>query len=177
MNDDRLFQDLYLRYYGRVISFFMRRGAGFEDARDLAQETFVRVYRGIAGFRREAEWSWIRRIATHVWLNDLRRRNSLRRQMQEVPSELDDLTNGSSIYGQPSRSPLARIQEREQVERLHDAVDHLSSDDKCCVLWWLMGYQYSEIAAAMRLTMDAVKARIKRIKKHLANQLGDTDLA
>src|SRR6185436_11238657 len=67
------FHRLFDLYYGRVFRFFAKRGIPSEDCRDLAQDTFIGIYRGIGSFRGEAELdAWIFRIAANLYRKRLR---------------------------------------------------------------------------------------------------------
>ena len=75
---ERSFRLLFDHYYGVVQGFFAQRVSTPEDRLDLTQETFLRVYKGLEGYRMEADFgTWLFRIAfnTHLkWLRSLRSR-------------------------------------------------------------------------------------------------------
>ena len=67
--DDReeVFRTLFETFYGPLYRFFTRRGFSPEESQDLIQETFLRVYKGIASFRQEAKWeNWLFQIASNT---------------------------------------------------------------------------------------------------------------
>ena len=76
-----LYRDLFEQHYRGVFYFFARRGFQTEECRDLAQETFLRVYRGLDSYRSEAAMgTWIRSITRNLWLNRLRDAGARKRQ-------------------------------------------------------------------------------------------------
>src|SRR5687768_11300054 len=84
-------EELFRQYYRPVLAFFARRGFSAEESRDLAQETFLRVYKNWASFRGESsEVTWLFQIATNLYRNTIRSRSALKRDRQEVPLEESD---------------------------------------------------------------------------------------
>src|SRR5437879_3058653 len=74
---DSVFTELLDTHYRRIYSLIYRIVNSESDAADLTQETFVRVYRALPRLRAEgAAYSWVRRIATNLCLDFIRRRNA-----------------------------------------------------------------------------------------------------
>src|SRR5258706_16140342 len=74
------FGKLFKRFRGRVHSYFRRKGSSHEESSDLTQDVFLRVFKGIADFRRESRFErWLWEIANHVYLNEIRRRKTDKR--------------------------------------------------------------------------------------------------
>ncbi len=182
--DERRFRQLYDRYYRAVHAYFRRRGCLPEDAQDLAQMTFLRVFRGMKDYREEAGWTYIARIAQNVWLNELRYRGAQRRGAETA--SLDDLTQlpPTSRLDQPGgetpRTPEAEALARERAELedsrvrlLRSAIAALPPRMRRCLLMRLDGgLKYREIALAMRVSMDTVKALLYQARERLRDQLG-----
>jgi RNA polymerase sigma-70 factor (ECF subfamily) len=180
---DRLFADLYERYYRAVFSYFVRHGFSREDARDLAQTTFFRVYRTMEGYRGDAEWSYLVETAKRVRLNEFRYRRAEKRKVEitslDAMEHLPSVAHLNPASEERPASPLEEVLKRETTRELREAIAELSPEDRRYFKMWFQGRRYGEIAIAMQVTMDAVKARLYRIRKHLREvlkeKLGDPE--
>ncbi len=103
LNVEDNFRWLFERYYAQILRFFRRKGFSPEVCRDLTQETFVSVYRGIKELRQEEQFqSWLFAIAHNVWCSVLENRAAQKRTGTLLPLEAEDEAD--------DRSPLsARI--------------------------------------------------------------------
>src|SRR5688500_12694557 len=81
-------EDLYRRYYRPVVAFFARKGFPLEESRDLAQDTFLRVFNKWESFRGESSVeTWLFQIAANLYKNRLRTQQTQKRDAQEVSLE------------------------------------------------------------------------------------------
>src|SRR5215213_9325627 len=79
------FRQIFDAHFGPVFRFFLSRRISREEARDLTQEAFLRVYQGLAGFRGEVSLKiWIFKVSYHVWLSFVRQQRAEKRQGREV---------------------------------------------------------------------------------------------
>lgn len=169
---DELFHSLYRRYLPGVVSYFTKFGFDRDKARDLAQDTFVRVYEHMDSWRQEAEWAFLRTTAQHVALNALRSRRTGKRSGQEVAI---DATQGPTL---PDPAPdtdrrLIDAQEHSrQVTELRRAIETLPPRLQSPLVLRLRGESYKAIAATLRLSLDTVKTRIHEAKGKLREMLG-----
>jgi RNA polymerase sigma-70 factor (ECF subfamily) len=169
--DDR-FTDYYQRYFRRVQRYFM---AAFkvaeEDAAELAQDTFVRFYDAMEEYRGDAEWAYFESIARNVAYNRIRSTLTLKRNARIV--EIDD----PEFNDEPAAPPEPDYAERQETasrrKRLHDAIDELPAGQRQCMRLWLEDFKYEDIAKALRITIDAVKSRLRDARKQLHARLGD----
>jgi RNA polymerase sigma-70 factor (ECF subfamily) len=156
-------QDLYVRYYKRVVYFFRNSSFRFslEDARDLAQDVFLSVYKARDQYRREAELGYIMTIARRVALNRLRANRAGSRDA--IVESIDDVLEG------PVEAPR---QERDlETSRLKEAIAKLRHHLRICLLLYLDGFQYAEIAAVLHLSVDGVRSRLKEARVLLRQML------
>jgi RNA polymerase sigma-70 factor (ECF subfamily) len=171
-NDDR-FHVLFVKYYRRVVVFFVR---GFhlsdDDARDLAQDTFTRFFQAMDEYRGEAEWAFLEEIARNVGLNRVRSLNTAKRRGRTM--NIDDPDVARRVPAAPSGPDYAdRQHHANQRQRLHDAIAQLPSGQRQCVQLWLEDFKYDEIAKTLRISPDAVKSRLRDAKRLLRERLGD----
>ena len=169
MNDE-LFEALYRKYYGRVYRFFRNFGVD-NDASDLAQETFQRIYK-FGKYRGEAEWSFIEKTARRVLLNWVRARKTTKRNVKM--ESLDDPAIPDPALDPPD---IAQRQEAEMHKaRLWAAIAELPDGQRQCIELWLSDndLKYEGIAKVLGITVDAVKSRLRDAKRTLHTRLGES---
>ena len=177
---DEEFRRLFLRHFQPVFSFFLRRGFPHEECRDLAQETFLRVYRGIGRFRGEASFqTWLFQIATNLWLNEVRHNMAEKRESVEVSLEQEAEKRRSMLadrrlpgQAQPS-GPLDGLLADEKRRMMREAFGTLPPQMRRCVLLRIdQNLKYREIAAVMQISIDTVKSQISQARDRLGTELG-----
>ena len=174
---DEYFHQLFKEYYRPLFYFFRRRGFSTDTCPDLTQETFLRVYRGMGGFRHEASVkTWLFRIAAHVSLNRLRDNNAAKRRGHSVPledGEGEDVPVAASAGNAPPTA-LQSLLARERVERVRSALDTLPPKMRRCVLLYIdQELKYQEIAVAMKISEGTVKSQIHEARRRLRDKLGE----
>jgi RNA polymerase sigma-70 factor, ECF subfamily len=170
----RLFEGLVEAHYKHVYNLALRMVRSEADAADLTQETFVRVYRSLPRLRAEgAQLAWIRRIATNLCLDHLRRRRaappacSLDALLADSP-DLALFADQSDAGSDPYRHSAA--EERKQV--LHRALGALPDDYRALiVLHHVEGMGVEEIGDALGVPPGTVKSRLSRARKALRRKL------
>lgn len=177
---EREFRHLFDRLFPSVVCFFQRQGFEREESRDLAQETFLRVYRGMGGFRQEARIeTWLFKIARNIAHNARRHDNAARRQHEEVSLE-DALEKGKPLpratgpaaAGSPS-DPLADLLENERAGALRQAVEKLPPKMRQVLLLRVdQSLKYREIAVLLEVSIETVKAHLHQAKSSLIARLG-----
>ncbi|HEX8251922.1 MAG TPA: sigma-70 family RNA polymerase sigma factor [Thermoanaerobaculia bacterium] len=169
--DHELFTELYARYYRRMLRFFMH---GFrlpaEDAHDLVQDTFVRFYESMDEYRGDAEWALLELIGRNVALNRIRALGTAKRNAKTV--DIDD----PKAFDEPAALPEPDYAEREELasqrKRLHDAIASLPAGQRQCMQLWLEDFKYDEIARTLRITLDAVRSRLRDARRELQSRIG-----
>lgn len=188
---DGAFHKIYDHYYRPVWRFFRRRGFPRQQCGDLTQDTFLRVYQGMDGFRGEARFeTWLFRIAMNTYRKSLRYQSADKRSGNEVPLEEPE----GGIRGEvetadapdlPTASapgePLDDLLERERRGALRTAMADLPDQmRRCAVLRIYQGLAYREIAVVMQVSIETVKAHLfqarKRLTAALAQHFEDVDL-
>ncbi len=153
--------------------FLTRLGLASEDANELAQEAFVRVYERLDHYRGEAEWSYLEVTARHVLFNWLRSKQAAKRQAKFVSftEGLDDAvasddTPEAALLEQEAEK-AACDERRTQMEHLKSAIQRLPPATGSCLLLALAGYNHSDIAKQLRITPAAVKSRLHDARQKL----------
>lgn len=151
--DRQAFSVLVERYQREVWNLALRMLDDREDARDVAQETFVRAFQAIGRFRAgEPFRPWLMRIASNLAVDRLRLRGRAHLELCET-------------FPQPDGDPAEGVSRREAVERVRAAVAALPPEyRRLVVLSYLQGLTHQEIAAATGLALTQVKNRLYRAR-------------
>ena len=177
LNVEDNFHRLFERHYARILRFFRRKGFYPEDCRDLTQETFVSVYRGIKDLRQEEQFeSWLFAIAHNLWCSLIESQAAQKRSATvlslEASGETDDHLPLAARIADPGADPLAVTLEKEKLEKLHEALQHLPAQmRRCAQLRIAHELSYVEIAALMGISINTVKAHLHQAQKSLRAQL------
>jgi RNA polymerase sigma-70 factor (ECF subfamily) len=172
------FGKLFKRFRGSVHSFFRRKGFSREESSDLTQDVFLRVFKGIAAFRRESRFErWLGEIANHVYFNEIRRRKTEKRdgfeQSLDAPVEGEDGPLPGTTVVDPEPSPEDEVVRGERLEQLRAALEGLPVQmRRCCLLRYAQGLKYQEIADIMKISIETVKAHLHQARKRLIALLG-----
>jgi RNA polymerase sigma factor (sigma-70 family) len=132
-------------------------------------------------YRGDAEWAFLEKVARHVGYNHVRSKNAKKRGGVSVTVESYDASEevaalAAELVVDESASPEAQLVEAEQLRRVQIAIAALPDGMRHCLTLRLSGLKYEEIAKALRLSVDAVKSRIRDAQKRLREQLGDEPL-
>ena len=164
-------EELFQRYYRPVVSFFARRGFSIEESRDLAQETFLRVFKNMDSFRGEsAVETWLFQIAGNLYKNTLRSLQTQKRDAQEVSLES---TAAVLELGTRETDALGAVLTEERSQRLHEAFKELPPQMRQAVLLRIKDLKYREIADVMHVSIETVKAHLYQARQHLRDRLSD----
>ncbi|HKB02207.1 MAG TPA: sigma-70 family RNA polymerase sigma factor [Gemmataceae bacterium] len=161
------FADLVALYWARVFGKFVRQVADRQEAEDLAQEVFLRLYRSRKRYRPTAKLAtWIFFIARNVGRNALRRRRRKRLTPVGLPFDADDgpgFLDRSDEAAVPSR-PVERAELARVVRR---AVATLNRRQRRAVELQFDDHSYSEIASALAMSPKAAKSLLYRARNEL----------
>jgi RNA polymerase sigma-70 factor (ECF subfamily) len=173
---DDLFRSMYNRYYARMLRYFRRVfHVSVEDAQELTQDSFVRFYRTLAEYRGEAEWALLEKIAQSVGCNRVRSLNTIKRGAVK-PESLDDLDHPDNHPKSDALDPVDRMIAAERKTRLRQEIARLPRGQRQCLQLSLEDLSYEEIARVLRVSLDAVKSRIRDAKRVLRERLGDEEM-
>jgi RNA polymerase sigma-70 factor, ECF subfamily len=170
--DEGAFAELVRRWQGRIVSLAYRYLGSAADAEDLAQEVFLRVHRARASYEPTARFStWIHRITVNASLNHLRGRRARRAVAAEFPSFADE--GGAAEPADAAEpDPAEGLEKAELARVLRRIVDELPERQRLAILLnKYEGRSYEEVAAAMELTVMAVKSLLTRARVTIREQL------
>ena len=172
--DSSAFEGLVLRYQRAMITFCYSFLRELEGAEDLAQETFLRVYRNAKRYKPLAKFStWLYRIATNLCINELKKRSIRATVPLDAPAGLDP--EGTRIVEKiagNSRQPLNEAERQEAHQLVRHALGYLPEEQRVTlVLVEYHGLSYREIAEILGVTVSAIKMRVKRARETLREML------
>jgi RNA polymerase sigma factor (sigma-70 family) len=120
-------------------------------------------------YRGEAEWAFLETIARTVAFNYIRASGTAKRSAQTVDIDHPDVANVAA----PPIPDYAEVEEAAlRRKRLYTAIANLPESQRLPLQLWLEGFKYDHIAAALQISLAAVKSRLHDAKKHLAEDLG-----
>jgi len=168
------FEELMLRYQGRLVSVLEHLVGDRDQAEDLAQDVFLRVYRARKSYVAGAKFStWLFTIANNVASNALRSRSRRREVGLRTPegsgvgSPWDRVIQASS-----GQMPVRRVDKAEMRDIVRLALEALNERQRMAVLLSKFeGMSYADIAEAMELSPQAVKSLLARARVNLREVL------
>jgi len=168
------FEVLVGRHRQRVYQYAYSRVRNEQDATDLSQETFVKAWRAIRGFKKTAQFStWLYRITTNLVIDQARRRE----RRPEVPFEESvDPDADANVEIPPSNqpSPTDEAQRKELRGQIDAALLELSPEHRAVLqLREFDGFDYAEIAKAVGCSLGTVMSRLHYARKHMQKLLKD----
>jgi RNA polymerase sigma-70 factor (ECF subfamily) len=176
-NDSDAFAALVENYQARLVGVLAHVVGRPDEAEDLAQEVFLRVYRTRKSYRPKAKFStWLFTIANNLALNALRRRR--RKPVVSLPAQ-----DSGPLGARPAEQlavadsqavPGRRLQQQEMADHIRAALDQLNERQKLAVvLNKFEEMNYAEVAEVMGLSTKAIKSLLSRARAHLREVLQD----
>jgi len=177
IDPEESFRGIFQSYFPRVEAFFLRKRFLPEESRDLAQETFLRVFQALPSFRHDSSFPvWLFGIMNHVYMNEIRRRKSDKRDAPEVSLNTDGYVGAPLEPAAEDEDLISGLIAREQSQALRSALQELPEQMRlCCILRYEKGYKYHEIARLMGISIETVKAHLHQGRKRLTAKLGNTE--
>jgi RNA polymerase sigma-70 factor, ECF subfamily len=169
--DMAAFEELVRRYQTPVIHFCRRMVASQQDAEDIAQEVFIRMYRHLGRMERKAKFStFLFGIARNTTLNFIR---DGKRRGRGATEPLDSEDRSGHVIDDAARRPDREAGLHELEELLDRAMAMLSPEHReVLVLREINGLDYSAIARVVRRRKGTVKSRIARAREQLRAHIG-----
>jgi RNA polymerase sigma-70 factor (ECF subfamily) len=169
--DKQAFDVLVLKYQNKIIQLIYRYVHDPEEARDVAQEAFIKAYKAIDRFRGDsAFYTWLYRIAINTAKNHLVAggRRPPKTDIDAQDAEQYEGATGLKEYATPERLLL----KDEIQESIASAIDELPDDLRTAItLRELEGLSYEEIAQTMECPIGTVRSRIFRARDAIDKSL------
>lgn len=164
--DADAFAELVESHQERLLRLCERLLGDAEEARDAAQDVFLKAYRKAAEVRPQGQvYTWLYRIAVNHCLNKLRRRKLVRFLRLDSPAE-----EGSPAFDPPDRAadPAATLEARRRWQATREAIGKLPENQRAVlVLVRFEGLSYKQAAEVLEITEGAVESRLVRAMRRL----------
>ncbi|MBE6985701.1 MAG: sigma-70 family RNA polymerase sigma factor [Ruminococcaceae bacterium] len=168
--DASAFEELLLRYHGQIYNLCLRMTGNPDDAADLTQEAFLKVWKNLESFQFDSAFStWLYRLASNCCLDFLRSQKRRPTVSLTVENEEDE-----QVMDIPDAQPTPEEQavKQEEKEQLHLAMQMLDEEQRqILTLRVVNDLSYTEIADILRVKEGTVKSRLSRARENLRKKL------
>jgi RNA polymerase sigma-70 factor (ECF subfamily) len=165
--DQAAWKDLVARNTRRVFNIAYRFVGRVDEAEDLTQEIFVKVYQSLERYRPEQGRfeTWLATVSRNHAIDHYRRRREERLRQIDEAAGLEHFSSGEE-------GPLAALERKERAEAVHRGLRALPLDLRQPILLCdLQGMAYEEAARILDIPLGTVKSRINRGRLELAKRL------
>jgi len=172
--DYQAFEFLVTRYESKVYRLAIRMLRNPQDAEDALQETFMQVFRGLAGFEGRSKFStWLFRLATNVCLMRIRHRETEPSKLLPLEDYLPKLEEGDSPQMMDwADRPEDALLSKESREKMMEALDKLPPEYRAVfILRDIEGFSNAETGESLGISVAAVKSRLHRARLALRGML------
>jgi RNA polymerase sigma-70 factor (ECF subfamily) len=167
-NDEKAFDSLVRRHQRTVYGLLLRLAPDWNDTADLAQEVFIRVWKGLDNLKNpHAFKSWLGQVATHLFYDELRKRPR-RTPIISLDQNMfgdDETENQTRDIADNSAGPEELFERKELDEEVRSAIATLPRQFRTAiVLRELEDMSYEQIAQLTNTDLGTVKSRISRAR-------------
>lgn len=151
------FARLVDEYKHMVYSLCMKMAQNQEDAEEIAQDSFVKAYKGLRKFKGKSKFStWLYQLTYFTAINHLRKKKlTIEDQFHLMENEMDEST----------QQPLELADKKRFI---HASLKHLNTKERALInLFYLEELDLSEVAEIMKMSMSNVKVSVHRARKKL----------
>jgi RNA polymerase sigma-70 factor, ECF subfamily len=171
-------EEIVRTYNRRIYNICYRFAGSGDDAEDLTQEVFIKMYRTLSSYdhTKGAFATWVTTITRNLLVDHFRKSKQQRlTDSIDATSEHEDALPLSEQIQDQSAPPDARVRSREVGETVHAALGKLSPElREAVILRDLQDMDYREIASVLKVPEGTVKSRINRGRAELARLLQRT---
>lgn len=173
MGDVPAFEDLVSIYQKKVYNIALNFFKNHDDALEISQEAFIKVFRSIGSFNGKSSFStWLFRIVTNTCIDEFRKRNNI--TVVYIDEEVE--SEGDKPYKTELRSNFEEPQEaysrKEMRLIIMEALNKIPVELKTMIILRdINGFNYEEISHILNLPLGTVKSRISRARESLKNIL------
>ena len=173
--DRRAFEEIYRRHVNRVYGLSLRLTADREEAEGLVQDTFVKAWFALAGYKgRGSLGGWLGRVAVNLWRDRFRARSRQDRLREQLEAEAADETAGDPAAAGPDIATGGGIIPLLTALDLERAVARLPQGSRTVyVLHDIEGHTHREIADLLGVAVGTVKAHLHRARRLLRTMLNE----
>ena len=171
--EERLFAELVQRYQGRLVNYLNRMLRNEEDAHDLAQEVFIKIYGALDRFDPRYRFStWLFRVAQNAAIDRIRKRRLKVVSLTRPPTEESD--GGDWELPGDGPTPYGSVRNLERGMAIRRAIDELPGEYRELISLRHYGeLSYDDIAQLKEMPLGTVKNKLFRGRQMLKEKLSD----
>ena len=165
--DEASFEALILSCKNRAYNIAFRYMNNEEDAMDVLQEAFIKIYRGLPSFNMDSSFdTWVYRIVVNAANDALRKRKKIAALQLVYPD--DEEKNPAEEVPDSAPLPEEVLENKEHAGYIIDCLNKLDEDHRqVLILRDIQGFSYEEISQMTDCSMGTVKSRISRARRKL----------
>lgn len=165
--DQDAWAQIVRQHWRKVFNIAYKFTGKHDEAEDLTQDVFLKIFRSLNTFDRRANFqTWLVSVSRNLCIDHYR---SVRKERETIDRGVDP---GELAPVAPTTSPVAALEQRDRVDLLRKAMEHLPKTLRSAVLLRdIQELSYQEIADRLGLPEGTVKSRINRGRTELARQI------
>lgn len=170
--DHEAFNRLVLAYQDMVYNHAHAILGESDSAEDAVQETFIKAFRGLRGYRGGSFRAWLLRIASNTCYDELRRSNHRQEVDDWLVGEDGEEYELLELLPSPELSPDAQVEQSELMAAVQRGLQRLPVEYRtAAVIVDVLGFDYAEAAASLGVPVGTVKSRLARARQGLRQYL------
>lgn len=173
--DTEALRTIVERYQERVYNVAFQMTGSHEDSLDLAQDSFLRVFRALSSFKGDSSLgTWIHRIAHNIVIDELRKRRrrpvvAMSTDTVVITEDGEHMLEWSAPMDEAPEEQLLRAEKKREIEQ---ALQRISPEHRSVlVMRDIEGLTYEEVAEVLGLNVGTVKSRLNRARLALREKL------
>ena len=177
--DAAAWQDIVQQFHRRIYNICYRFSGSPDDASDLAQEVFIKMYRTLSTFdtTRASFMTWVTTVTRNLLVDHFRKGkyDRVTDSLDATPGNQEDGLTLADQLEDKSASPETKVRSQETQKLVHEALRRLSPElREAVILRDLQDMDYKDIAKVLNVPEGTVKSRINRGRTELARLLQRT---
>jgi len=172
------FERLVIKYQDRIFNLCFRFLGDRQEAEDVAQEVFIKVFKALKRFRSESSfYTWIYRITVNTCKNRIKSLDYRRSKKNiTLDDEKDTKHNSESFASGTGNIPDQIIEKKERIKLIQNAIEDLNYDHRAVIILRdIEGFSYDEISEITGHKLGTVKSKISRARNDLREKLKGND--
>ncbi|MGA2903119.1 MAG: sigma-70 family RNA polymerase sigma factor [Candidatus Korobacteraceae bacterium] len=174
--DAAAWQEIVQQYHRRIYNICYRFSGSADDAADLSQEVFIKMYRTLSTFdiTRASFMTWVTTVTRNLLVDHFRKGkyDRITDSLEATPGNQEDGLTIAEQLQDRGASPEARVRSQETQKLVHEALRRLSPElREAVILRDLQDMDYKDIAKVLNVPEGTVKSRINRGRTELARLL------
>ena len=171
--DTAAFELIVMRFKDQIINYIFRSVGDYHQAEDLAQETFIRIYKNAGSYEPRSKFkNWLYLIATNLCRNEIRDRSRRKTDLLAEVSIEDKESDYLDIFPDFRYMPDRLYEKKERELIIQQKINCLPENQRLSlILVTYQGMRYEEIAEIIGCSVSAVKSLIHRSRQNMKKLL------